>query len=96
MSEKARKATTTITLSVPARERKFFDDLAEDGYNRSQLMLKMIRIMESLYVDHGTFPGGLPKAIDHLYKLTKAGAIMSYDVSALNTPSAKSEALSRY
>jgi len=63
------KGTTTITLSIPKDFRVFFDNLTEDGYNRSQLMLKMAKILESLYKRHHAYPGGLPKAIEYLGKL---------------------------
>jgi hypothetical protein len=66
-----RYGTTTITLSIPVDSRTFYDELAEDGYNRSHLMLKMTRILEVLYRKHQTFPGGLPKAVDRLMEIAE-------------------------
>ena len=71
MNKRAKYGTTTITLSIPIESRSFFDELADDGYNRSYLMLKMTRILEILYREHQTFPGGLPKAVDRLTELAK-------------------------
>jgi hypothetical protein len=71
LNKRMKYGTTTITLSIPVESRSFFDDLAEDGYNRSYLMLKMTRILEILYRKHLTFPGGLPKAIDRLLEMAE-------------------------
>ncbi len=70
------RGTTTITLSIPKQFRSFFDELTEDGYNRSQLMLKMAKILELLYRQHGAFPGGLPKAIDRLHQIAASRDLM--------------------
>ena len=72
MNKRMKYGTTTITLSIPVESRSFFDELAEDGYNRSYLMLKMTRILEILFREHQTFPGGLPKAVDRLMEIAKA------------------------
>jgi len=71
MNKRMKYGTTTITLSIPVESRSFFDELAEDGYNRSYLMLKMTRILEILYRKHTTFPGGLPKAVDRLLEMAE-------------------------
>jgi len=71
LNKRMKYGTTTITLSIPVESRAFFDELAEDGYNRSYLMLKMTRILEILYRKHLTFPGGLPKAVDRLLEIVK-------------------------
>ena len=70
MNRKAPYGTTTITLSIPAEERSFFDELAEDGYNRSFLMLGMTGILRNLYKVHIQFPGGLPATIRFLKEET--------------------------
>jgi len=70
------RGTTTITLSIPKQFRSFFDELTEDGYNRSQLMLKMAKILELLYRRHGSFPGGLPKAIERLHHIAKGDELL--------------------
>ena len=71
MSKRMKYGTTTITLSIPVESRSFFDELAENGYNRSFLMLKMTRILEIIYRKHQTFPGGLPKAVDRLMEMAE-------------------------
>ena len=70
MNRKALYGTTTITLSIPAEERSFFDELANDGYNRSFLMLGMTAILRNLYKVHIQFPGGLPATIRFLKEET--------------------------
>jgi len=60
------RRATTITISIPRDFRRFFDELAEAGYNRSQLMVKMAKILETLHRKQQSFPGGLPKAIERL------------------------------
>ena len=61
-----RKTTRTITLSLPEEWKRFLDELATHGYNRSSLMLKMIKILKCLYEHQDTYPGGLPKMIERL------------------------------
>ncbi len=60
------RGTTTVTISIPKDFRAFFDSLTHDGYNRSQLMLRMAKILESLYLHHKAYPGGVPRAIEFL------------------------------
>jgi len=55
--------TTTITLSIPVEHREFFTELADNGYNRSYLMLGMSAVLQNLYKVHNQFPGGLPATI---------------------------------
>ncbi len=84
------RGTTTVTLSIPKDFRSFFDSLTDDGYNRSQLMLKMAKILESLYLHHKAFPGGVPRAIEFL------GAIVdSPSFKELKTKDAATRALFR-
>ena len=56
---KTKAGTTTITLSIPTDMRAFFDDLGDNGYNRSFFMLKMAKILKELYKDRSACPGGL-------------------------------------
>jgi len=70
MKEKTVYGTTTITLSIPVEHREFFNELANDGYNRSYLMLGMSAILRNLYKVHTQFPGGLPATIRVLKKET--------------------------
>lgn len=47
---------TTITLSIPHETKLFLEQLADDGFNRSSLMLKMIKIIEELYYTYPQIP----------------------------------------
>lgn len=71
-----RKGTMTITLSLPKEWKHFFDKLAEDGYNRSQLFLKMARIIQHL--EKYEHPGGLPRLIEALTHLVASGDFEDY------------------
>jgi len=70
MRERTTHGTTTITLSIPVEGRDFFNKLAEDGYNRSFLMLGMTEVLQNLYRIHDRHPGGLPETIKTLKKAT--------------------------
>ncbi len=37
MSKSIKYGTMTVTLSIPKEWKPFFDELADNGYNRSQL-----------------------------------------------------------
>ncbi len=76
--------TTTITMSIPKDFRAFFDELTEAGYNLSQLMVIMARILEKLYRQHSRFPGGLPRAIDALAAYAASGAFANAADSGAN------------
>jgi len=65
---------TTITLSIPHETKAFLDDLANDGYNRSSLMLKMIHIVHVLYYTYPSIP--LPRGIERLLELVRDGLLM--------------------
>jgi hypothetical protein len=60
--------TTTITLSIPTEMKGFFVELAQNGYNRSFLMLKMAKILKELYDRREDVPGGLHGSVDLLLK----------------------------
>ena len=68
-----RGTTTTITLSIPYDIKAFFDTLAVDGYNRSNLMLRMTRVLDDMYTKYPNIP--LPRAIDRLAKIVADGGL---------------------
>ncbi len=70
--------TMTLTLSIPREWKPFFDELADNGYNRSQLMLKMVRLLKILYRRQESYPGGLPKMIERLTKIAEHGDFLHY------------------
>jgi len=86
LNKRMKYGTTTITLSIPVESRGFFDELAVDGYNRSYLMLKMTRILEILYRNHQTFPGGLPKAVDRLMEMAQGELLPHSEANAPRVP----------
>jgi hypothetical protein len=65
---------TTITLSIPHETKLFLDRLASDGYNRSNLMLKMVDILHMLYYTYPAIP--LPRGIEKLQELVKDGVLL--------------------
>jgi hypothetical protein len=71
MSKRTRHGTTTITLSIPTEKKAFFDELAENGYNRSFLMLKLTKMLHLLYDRRKTAPGGLHELADRLLKIMR-------------------------
>ena len=74
MNAKSKNGTTTITLSIPTEKKLFFNELAQNGYNRSFLMLKMTKVLEELYKNRDKFPGGLHSEVDLLLsKIRKDG-----------------------
>ena len=74
MNDKTKNGTTTITLSIPTEKKEFFKELAQKGYNRSFLMLKMTKVLEELYKNRDEFPGGLHGEVDLLLeKVRKDG-----------------------
>ena len=74
--KKTKHGTTTITLSIPTEMKSFFDDLTENGYNRSFLMLKMTKILKEFYDRQDNFPGGLHSSIDLLLKKVREGDLI--------------------
>lgn len=64
----------TITLSIPREVKAFLDGLAIDGYNRSALMVKMIKILSTIYNRYPQIP--LPRAIDRLGELVQDGLLL--------------------
>ena len=68
MNKKMKHGTTTITLSIPTEMKSFFNDLAQNGYNRSFLMLKMAKVLRKLYDSRESAPGGLHGSVDMLLK----------------------------
>lgn len=74
MVNKQRFNNTTITLSIPHETKLFLDQLADDGYNRSSLMLKMINIISELYYTNPQIP--LPRGIEKLHQLVNNGVLI--------------------
>ena len=74
MSRKDQYNNTTITLSIPHETKTFLDQLADDGYNRSNLMLKMINILHVLYYTYPQIP--LPRGIERLGELVRDGLLL--------------------
>jgi len=67
------KKATTITLSIDPETKLVLDQLAIDGYNRSNLMQKMTEIIRIIYVD---FPElRLPYALGRLVEEVKGGLL---------------------
>ena len=76
MNKKLKHGTTTLTLRIPTEMKSFFDELAENGYNRSFLMLKMAKVLRELYVERGNYPGGLHKSAEKLLQKAKRGELL--------------------
>ncbi|MDJ0834884.1 MAG: hypothetical protein QNK37_00125 [Acidobacteriota bacterium] len=74
MADKKKYNTTTITLSIPHKTKLFLDQLAADGYNRSNLMLKMIHILHQLYFTYPQIP--LPRGIERLQQMVAEGVLL--------------------
>ena len=74
MVDKKKYNNTTITLSIPHRTKLFLDQLAADGYNRSNLMLKMIHILHQLYFTYPQIP--LPRGIERLQQMVAEGVLL--------------------
>ncbi len=74
MNKKAKYNNTTITLSIPHNTKLFLDQLAMDGYNRSNLMLKMIHILHVLYFTYPQIP--LPRGIERLQQMVAEGVLL--------------------
>jgi len=72
--EKKTFNNTTITLSIPHEVKTFLDRLADDGYNRSSLILKMINIVHVLYYTYPQIP--LPRGIERLHELVRNGLLL--------------------
>jgi len=51
----------------------FLDQLADDGYNRSSLMQRMMVILECVYYAYPSIP--LPRGIQRLYELVQGGLL---------------------
>ncbi len=85
MSKRNQYNNTTITLSIPHETKAFLDQLADDGYNRSNLMLKMINILHTLYF---TYPGiPLPRGIERLQEMVRDGLLTNeFTDGHLNPP----------
>jgi len=66
---------TTITLSIPHDTKAFLEQLYTDGYNRSNLMLKMIDIIEVLYTSYPQVP--LPWGLTRLRVLVDEGLLLT-------------------
>ena len=73
MSKKEKYNNSTITLSIPHETKAFLDQLARDGYNRSNLMLKMINILHTLYFTYPSIP--LPRGIERLQEMVRNGLL---------------------
>jgi len=76
MNKKKTYGTTTITLSIPTDMKGFFDDLADNGYNRSFFMLKMAKVLSELYRERGKYPGGLHQSVETLLKKARSGELL--------------------
>ncbi len=74
MNKKPKFNNTTITLSIPHETKLFLDKLAVDGYNRSNLMLKLVNILHMLYFTYPQIP--LPRGIEQLHKIVQDGALL--------------------
>ncbi|MDJ0838939.1 MAG: hypothetical protein QNK37_20635 [Acidobacteriota bacterium] len=74
MTTKTKNNNTTITLSIPHNTKLFLDQLAMDGYNRSNLMLKMIHILHMLYFTYPQIP--LPRGIERLQDMVAEGVLL--------------------
>ncbi len=66
--------TTTITLSMPHETKEFLDQLAVAGYNRSNLVLKLVGVIEELYKNYPTIP--LPLGVEHVVTMVKEGRLL--------------------
>ena len=73
MVKKTTHNNTTITLSMPPEVKVFLDQLAQDGYNRSNLMLKMIKTIQDLYDSYPQVP--LPRGIEQLQGYVSKGEL---------------------
>ena len=71
--KKLRHGTITITLSIPTELKAFFDELSENGYNRSFLMRKMTTMLQLLYNRRNSYPGGIHSALNQLIKEVRTG-----------------------
>ena len=74
MNKKPTHNNTTITLSIPHNTKLFLDQLATDGYNRSNLMLKMIQIINVLYFTYPQIP--LPRGLERLLEMVNEGLLL--------------------
>ena len=77
-------SNTTITLSIPHEVKAFLDQLADDGYNRSALMGKMIDIVHTLYYIYPQIP--LPRGIARLQELVRDGSLLPELSEPRSTP----------
>jgi len=66
---------TTITLSIPHETKVFLDRLAEDGFNRSSLMLKLVDILHMLYETYPQIP--LPRGLERLQEMVRDGTLLN-------------------
>ena len=82
MNKKPKFNNTTITLSIPHETKLFLDKLAVDGYNRSNLMLKLVNILHMLYFTYPQIP--LPRGIERLQELVRNGMPLMSHVHFLN------------
>ena len=74
MIKKPTHNNTTITLSIPHNTKLFLDQLAMDGYNRSNLMLKMINILHVLYFTYPQVP--MPRGLERLLEMVNEGLLL--------------------
>jgi hypothetical protein len=72
--ETPRFNTTTITLSIPFPVKVFLDQLADDGFNRSALMLKLIDILHTLYYTYPQIPTS--RGLTRLKEMVQDGVLL--------------------
>ena len=84
---KHKEGTTTITMSIPVELKTFFDDLSDNGFNRSYLLQRMTLILCELYNNQACYPGGLHGAVNNLLAWIKAGNMSPLPVAGLARPS---------
>ena len=78
MSIKKAHGTTTITLSIPTEMKSFFDEMADNGYNRSFLMLGMTKILKTMYEVRQDIKGGLHASIKQLAAFARGGFLVRF------------------
>ena len=72
--EKPAHNNTTITLSIPHALKEFLDQLGMDGYNRSNLLIKLIAgIVQELYIKYPTVQ--LPRGIERVAAFVSSGEL---------------------
>ena len=84
MNKKEKYNNTTITLSIPKDTKSFLEKLAVDGYNRSNLMLKMIGMMDILYTRYPQIP--LPRGLETMKNMVENGQLLEEYLKSRESP----------